>query len=58
MQIKTWILIGMTAGSIIGGYLPALWGAGVFSYSSVIGSTIGGLAGIWLGYKAGHMIGG
>lgn len=28
-----------------------LWGAGLFSYSSVLLSGVGGFAGLWLGYK-------
>jgi len=41
----------MTIGSIIGGYIPTLWGAGLISYSSVLFSGIGAIAGIWIGYK-------
>ena len=44
----------MTAGSIAGGYLPALWGADVLSFTSVISSTVGGILGIWLGYRFGE----
>jgi len=43
--------MGAAVGSVIGAYVPALWGAGMFSYSSIILSTIGGLGGIWLGFK-------
>lgn len=45
------VWIGLTIGSAVGSYLPSLWGEGMFSISSIIFSTIGGLAGIWLGYK-------
>jgi uncharacterized membrane protein YeaQ/YmgE (transglycosylase-associated protein family) len=45
------IWIGLTIGSAIGSYLPSLWGEGMFSISSIICSTIGGLIGIWLGFK-------
>lgn len=41
----------MAVGSTIGGYIPALWGAGFFSFSSVILTAVGGILGIWLGYK-------
>lgn len=41
----------MTIGSIIGGYVPSLWDANLFSLSSIIFTAIGGFAGIWLGYK-------
>ena len=41
----------MFIGSTIGGFVPALWGAGFFSVSSIIFSALGGAAGIWLGFK-------
>lgn len=50
MEKKT-VFIGMIIGSVIGGYVPALWGAGLFSISSIIGGAIGGILGIWLTFK-------
>lgn len=47
--------MGMFVGSIAGGALPGLWGADLFSLSTALFSTLGGLAGIWLGYKIGRM---
>ncbi len=41
----------MAIGSTIGGYIPTLWGAGFLSFSSVILTAIGGILGIYLGYK-------
>lgn len=41
----------MGLGSILGGYIPTLWGAGMFSFSSVILTAVGGMIGIWLGFK-------
>lgn len=41
----------MIVGSSIGGYIPSLWGAGALSISGVIMTAVGGLAGIWLGFK-------
>jgi uncharacterized membrane protein YeaQ/YmgE (transglycosylase-associated protein family) len=38
-------------GGTVGGYIPSLWGAGMLSMSGIIFSTIGGLIGIYLGYK-------
>jgi hypothetical protein len=38
-------------GTIVGGYVPVLWGAGSFSLTSVVFSLIGGIAGIWLGVR-------
>jgi len=52
---KTLIWIGMFIGTTFGAYVPALWGAGLFSFSSVLFSTIGGVAGIVLGYKLGQI---
>ena len=48
MQTRIWL--GVLVGSTIGGFIPDLWGAGLFSYSSVLLSGIGGFAGLWLGY--------
>jgi len=58
MSTKTLIWIFLFIGSGIGGYLPALWGASLFSYSSIIGSTIGGIAGVILGMKLGRTLNG
>jgi len=51
MEAKTLIWIFAFIGSTIGGFLPSLWGADIFSFSGIILSTIGGLAGIWVGWK-------
>jgi hypothetical protein len=37
--------------STIGGYVPTLFGADMLSYSSLIGSTVGAVVGIYFGYK-------
>ncbi len=51
MSPKRLIMMGMIIGSTIGSWLPTVWGAGWLSLSSVLGSVVGGLAGIWLGYR-------
>lgn len=51
MSTKKIIFIGMTIGSIAGGYIPTLFGADSISFASLIGSAIGGVAGIWVGFK-------
>ena len=51
MSPKVIYTLGATIGGSLGGYLPALWGASLFSGWGIIGSTVGGLAGVWLGYK-------
>ena len=48
---KTMVWIGMVVGSIIGGYIPSLWGDSLFSVSSLILSGVGAIIGIILGYK-------
>jgi hypothetical protein len=48
---KTVMYLFITIGGVIGVYLPVLFGADGFSVWSVIGSTVGGLTGIWLAYK-------
>ncbi|MDE1975273.1 MAG: hypothetical protein KGI49_02050 [Patescibacteria group bacterium] len=56
MNPKTLIWIGVFVGGTIGGYIPALWGGSIFGFSSIILSAIGGLAGIWAGWKLSQMI--
>ena len=51
MPSKALVTLLMIIGSIIGGYVPVLFGAGMLSYSSVIGSGAGGLLGIYLAFK-------
>ena len=53
MTKKTLIWIGLTVGSLAGGYLPALWGGNAISFTSIILSAVGGGLGIWLGYRFG-----
>lgn len=51
MSRKTLVMIGMVAGSLIGGYIPILWGASFLSFSSLMGNALGGLAGIFIAFK-------
>jgi len=51
MSQKSIIMLGLFIGSLTGGYAPVLLGASLFSYSSLIGNAIGGLAGIYVAYK-------
>jgi predicted MFS family arabinose efflux permease len=48
------VWFGIFIGSAIGGLVPALWGAGALSYSSVLFSGIGAIAGLWIGLKVGN----
>ncbi|MEK7774940.1 MAG: hypothetical protein AAB305_03540 [Candidatus Zixiibacteriota bacterium] len=53
MNRKSLIYLLLTIGSVAGGWVPTLWGADAFSFQSLLGSLIGGLFGIWAGYKLG-----
>jgi hypothetical protein len=44
----------MTIGSLVGGYIPTLWGSGILSMSGILLSGIGGFVGIWVGYRFGE----
>jgi uncharacterized membrane protein YeaQ/YmgE (transglycosylase-associated protein family) len=49
MRPRIWL--GVVVGSSIGGFIPELWGADLFSYPSVLLSGIGAFVGLWIGYK-------
>lgn len=51
MNTKFMVFLGMTIGSVIGGYLPSFFGVGMISYISVLTSSIGAIIGIIIGYK-------
>ncbi|MDR3547778.1 MAG: hypothetical protein P4M11_05860 [Candidatus Pacebacteria bacterium] len=56
--MKTLIWIGLGVGSTIGGALPLLWDSnGLFSFSSIILTAVGGLVGIWAGFQLGKLMG-
>jgi hypothetical protein len=48
---KTVVWIGATVGSTIGGFVPMLWHAPLISMSGMVASTVGGVLGIWAGWK-------
>ena len=54
MSKKTLVWLGLFVGSTLGAYVPAIWNVGVFSYSSAVFSALGGLLGIWMGFKLGN----
>ena len=37
--------------STIGSYIPVLWHAGLFSWSSILGGIIGTIVGVWVAIK-------
>jgi len=51
---KWFILFCLMIGSSFGAYIPMLWGDGLFSFSSIVFSTIGGIAGIFIAIKIGN----
>ena len=53
---KKLIWIGFFVGSSVGGFVPALWGSDVISLSGFLWSVIGGLAGMWIGYRAAQQL--
>jgi hypothetical protein len=50
--MRTLIMAGMFVGSTLGGFVPNLWGGSSLSVAGVVFSTLGGIAGIWVGSKA------
>jgi hypothetical protein len=54
MEQKTMIWIGLFVGSSIGGVIPELWGDSFLSMWSVLLTAVGGLIGIWIGFKLGE----
>ena len=51
MSQKALVWVSLLIGSTVGGYVPTLWGADLLSVSGIVGSVVGGLAGIWGAYK-------
>jgi hypothetical protein len=51
---KKAIWVGMFVGSTLGGFVPMLWHASLFSLWGIVLSTVGGLVGIWAGYRVSH----
>ena len=51
MPSKKLIGLGMVVGSMAGGYLPVLFGASGFSFTSLLTSALGAVAGIYIAYK-------
>jgi hypothetical protein len=42
--------------STIGSYIPALWHAGIFSISGILGGLIGALVGVWVAIKINNYV--
>jgi hypothetical protein len=56
MSTKAFIWIFLTIGSVVGGYLPTIFGSSFLSMASLFWSTVGSLIGIWIGFKIGNLI--
>jgi hypothetical protein len=56
IMTKKWIMLGMIVGSVAGSYVPALWGSSAFSPISFFFAGLGGLIGIWAGYKIAELL--
>ncbi len=55
MDTKKMVFIGLTVGGTVGGYTGSLLDHTGIGLWSILLSTIGGIAGIWVGYKLGDM---
>jgi hypothetical protein len=51
MASKAIYYAAVSVGSIIGAYIPILWGADMLSFSSVLFSAIGGIIALVIVYK-------
>lgn len=49
--MKSVLMAGVLLGSVIGGGIPSLFGAGLFSMWGVVGSTVGAILGLWIAYR-------
>ena len=48
---RKFIWAGFILGSSIGGMVPLIWGDDLISIWGIVMSTLGGIAGIWAGYR-------
>jgi hypothetical protein len=53
---KKFVWIGMFVGSTAGNLVPLLWGGDAISISGLLFSIVGGIAGIWIGYRWGQSL--
>lgn len=51
MPSKTLVWLGIIIGSTIGSFVPILFGASFLSYSSVVGSGVGAIVGLFIASK-------
>ena len=48
---KKLVGLGVLIGSTIGSYVPTWFGAGYFSFYSILGAFVGGILGIWAAFR-------
>jgi len=53
---KKFVWTGLFFGSTIGGFAPSMWGSDLFSPWGLATAAVGGLAGMWLGYRVSHWV--
>lgn len=51
MSRKKVIFIGMTIGSLAGGFIASKFSADALSLASLLASSVGALIGIWIAFK-------
>ncbi|HET7529056.1 MAG TPA: hypothetical protein VFJ84_02405 [Candidatus Saccharimonadales bacterium] len=49
--MKTLVYASVFIFSTIGGYIPSLWHAGLFSFWGILGGILGTAVGIWVALK-------
>ncbi|WP_295621530.1 hypothetical protein [Chamaesiphon sp. GL140_3_metabinner_50] len=54
---KLLIGVGSFGGTIVGSYIPSLWGEDSFSLVGILFTIIGGVVGILLGYQLAKRLG-
>jgi hypothetical protein len=54
---KLLIGVGSFGGTIVGSYIPSLWGEDSFSVVGILFTIIGGVVGILLGYQLAKRLG-
>lgn len=55
MDTKKMIWLGMFVGFTVGSFIPMLWGDNMLSFSSIILTAVGGIVGIYAGYKISNL---
>ena len=51
MSMKSLMYMGAFVGSTIGGFVPSLLGVSWLSVWGLVASGVGGILGVWAGYK-------